>query len=342
MSHIRKWQTLTLLYAHVQTWRPYTLWHAGLVGVAGAALVSDRHNGWQLLAAWSGPTLGWVSGHYLGDYLDRRLDAISKPHRPIPSGRLRPSSALRSGLICLIAAGCIGLLLNWRTVGLVAVAAVGILAYSGLLKGRGLAGNAMRGTLTAVAFLFGSMTVEQYPPWWVLPFAAIFSFHDAASNLVGTLRDVAGDREAGYRTLPVHRGMRAAIHAAVLLYSCSLAMAAICWWALARPGLGYPSLLILSAGLGLIVFARLLRNPDGISQVDALRAHELLVVERLILTGAVLSLGVGVVLTLALVVPAVIISLMIQTAMRANYEFAPPAVAVSRRRDGGEHVPGLR
>src|SRR5579884_767966 len=149
----RSWRTSFV--AHVQTWRPYTMWYAGLVGMAGASLVTEQQNAWRLIAAWAGPTLGWIYGHYLGDYLDRRLDAISKPQRPIPSGRLRPGSALWSGLICLGGAGCIGLMLNWRTLVLVLVAAVGIAAYNGLFKARGLAGNSVRGALTAVAFLFG-------------------------------------------------------------------------------------------------------------------------------------------------------------------------------------------
>ncbi|GAA1403759.1 hypothetical protein GCM10009639_49040 [Kitasatospora putterlickiae] len=87
------------LTAHVRTWRPYTLWYIGLVGVAGHAVAAGRHGVAQLAAAWAVPTLIWVAAHYLGDYLDRELDAISKPQRPIPSGLIRPRTAVWCGTV---------------------------------------------------------------------------------------------------------------------------------------------------------------------------------------------------------------------------------------------------
>src|SRR6185437_3897082 len=96
--------------AHLETWRPYTLWYVGLVGLAGAALVAGPHHPWRLLGAWAAPTLGWLGGHYLGDYFDRELDAGSKPHRPIPSGRLAARTALLCGAGCFAALAVLALI----------------------------------------------------------------------------------------------------------------------------------------------------------------------------------------------------------------------------------------
>src|SRR5262245_41247002 len=86
----RGWRTV--FAAHVQTWRPYTLPYPGLIGLAGAVLGGERVV-FRLAMVWLGVTLGWLGGLYLGDWFDRELDAIAKPQRPIPSGRLLPGEA---------------------------------------------------------------------------------------------------------------------------------------------------------------------------------------------------------------------------------------------------------
>ncbi len=90
--------------AHLQTCRPYTLAYPGLVGLAGAALAGQTVPV-RLAAVWCAVTSGWLAGHYIGDFCDRDLDAIAKPQRPIPSGRLGPDEVLAAGVAC--AAGCV-------------------------------------------------------------------------------------------------------------------------------------------------------------------------------------------------------------------------------------------
>ncbi|MGW5699506.1 UbiA family prenyltransferase, partial [Streptomyces asiaticus] len=235
----------TALLAHLQTWRPYTLWYPGLVGLAGATLAGAHPTTGQLMVAWAAPTLGWVAGHYLGDYYDRDLDALSKPQRPIPSGRLSPRTAVAAGVGCIVAVAALALWANWRAVAVAAAAMAGIVAYSRVLKGRGLPGNLIRGVLTALTVLFGAMAVQPWPPWRALPFALVFLAHDTASNLVGTLRDVDGDREGGYATVPVRRGLRRATHTAAALYLAAVAVACAATGLVPRDTAGY--LVLLSA-----------------------------------------------------------------------------------------------
>ncbi|MER6142330.1 UbiA family prenyltransferase [Streptomyces sparsogenes] len=330
-THLRSRTPLsTRLLAHLQTWRPYTLWYPGLVGLAGAALAGGDPPARWLAVAWAAPTLGWVAGHYLGDWFDRRLDAISKPQRPIPSGRLSPRAAVAAGLVCATAMTGLALWANWRSVAVAAAAAAGIVAYSRVLKGRGLSGNVMRGALTALALLFGAMAVQAWPPWHALPFALAFWAHDTASNLVGTVRDVDGDREGGYATLPVRRGVRRAAHTAAALYLAALATAAVAL--AATPSSASPPdgpagaavLLAAAAGCGGCAFAPLLRSPGRITAPRALRAHQVLVAERLVLAAAVLATGAGTAPALAVLVPCLAVSVVTQARMRAAYEFPTP------------------
>ncbi|WP_413797351.1 UbiA family prenyltransferase [Streptomyces iranensis] len=327
----------TALLAHLQTWRPYTLWYPGLVGLAGATLAEAHPTTGQLTVAWAAPTLGWVAGHYLGDYYDRDLDALSKPQRPIPSGRLSPRTAVATGIGCIVAVAALALWANWRAVAVAAAAMAGIVAYSRVLKGRGLPGNLIRGVLTALTVLFGAMAVQPWPPWRALPFALVFLAHDTASNLVGTLRDVEGDRDGGYATVPVRRGLRSATHTAAALYLAAVAVACAATGLVPRDTAGYLVLLSAAALCGAGAFGLLLRSPGHLAPALALRAHAVLVAERLVLAAAVVAAGAGAAPALALLTPLLAVSVITQSRMRSRHEFPAPPLA-----DGGPTLPDPR
>jgi len=324
--------------AHIQTWRPYTLWYAGLVGLAGAGLASDRTGYLRLVAAWLVPTLIWLSAHYLGDYLDRELDSISKPHRPIPSGRIRPSTALGCGAVLAAAAVAIAVSVNWLTVFLLAAGVGGVLAYNGFFKARGLWGNLVRGALTGVAFVFGQLMAVPHPVVALLPFALVFASHDAASNLVGTLRDVEGDSAGGYITFAVRHGVRMATWTAAGLYCVSIATAVTGLLVIAPHGKAATLVAILvSAGLGTYAFGTLLRPGRPLTPRIALQSHKVLVVERVILAGGLAVAGVGVPIAIAIVTVALAITISTQRAMRSRYEFTlPTAKTPSAVETGGK------
>ncbi|MGH2347409.1 MAG: UbiA family prenyltransferase, partial [Chloroflexota bacterium] len=80
--------------AHLEMTRPYTMFHAGLVAVAGAELASSGDGApWRVALAGAVTICGWEAGLYAGDYYDRDLDARSKPFRPVPSGWVSPREA---------------------------------------------------------------------------------------------------------------------------------------------------------------------------------------------------------------------------------------------------------
>jgi geranylgeranylglycerol-phosphate geranylgeranyltransferase len=313
------------LIAHVETWRPYGLGYVGLVGLAGATLGAADPPGWRLLGAWAIPTLGWLAGLYGGDYFDRELDAVAKPHRPIPSGRIPARAALAAMAACVAAGAVFALLLNWRTIMLVGVALVAMISYSTWFKARGLAGNLVRGALMAFAFLFGAMMTSPYPPVYLLPVAMLFWLHDAGSNLVGALRDLDGDREGGYRTLPVRRGVSAALATAAALYVLWLTIAVWTPGLLTRPGEPgvYWTLLAVAAAMGAWALVVVLRAPRPLPRRTALRAHEILVLERVVLACALIGLGSGAHLALSSLVAVGVVTWLTQSVMRHRYEFAP-------------------
>jgi 4-hydroxybenzoate polyprenyltransferase/geranylgeranylglycerol-phosphate geranylgeranyltransferase len=322
--------------AHLQTWRLYTFWYVGFLGLAGAGLSPGRHDGGRLLAAWAVPTLGWLGGHYLSDYFDRKLDAIAKPHRPIPSGRLPARVALGCGVLSMLCVAVLAALTGWRTSLIAVLAVAAVLAYGLRLKARGIAGNLVRGALGALALLYGAACAPPFGWALLLPFVAAFWLHDTCSNLVGTLRDVDGDRAGGYRTLPVTHGTSTGIRVALGLYVLTLLAAG--WGVLQGPAGRQGWCLASLAGVGVVGFtaiAPMLAHRHRLPVRKALRAHELLVLERLCLAAVVIGLGLGALPALLLLAPALILTWWSQRTLRTWYEFggaaapgsaAPPSV----------------
>ena len=119
-----------------------------------------------------------------------------------------------------------------------------------------------------------------------MPVALAFCAHDIGSNLVGTLRDVDGDRAGGYRTLPVRRGVEVSVRVVFgcfgLAYGCAL---------LAGTNRLFPAGLLLSGVFAVAALSLLTERP--LSRPTALRSHEVLVLERILLAGAFLCLGIG-------------------------------------------------
>ncbi|HEU5333984.1 MAG TPA: UbiA family prenyltransferase [Actinocrinis sp.] len=311
------------LFAHIETWRPYTLCYIGLIGLAGAGLARPSAGVAVLIASWFIPTIGWLAGLYGGDYFDRELDAQTKPHRPIPSGRLAASTALCL-MVSLIALGAVlTLLINWRATLLVAAAAVLGVAYNAALKARGLFGNVARGMLSLFALLFGAMMAVSWPGGRLLLAGLVFLVHDVGSNLIGAIRDTDGDRAAGYRTLPVRRGVRAAVAVCAACWAGWVALAALA--GPARPGVATLLLFATAVALGALAVAITARAGSERLRLDALRAHKILCAERVILASAAVSVGLGSAVALTVMVPALLITVATQIVLRDRHELGVSA-----------------
>ena len=225
----------TKLLAHIETSRPYTVIWCGLVSLAGACLTLQQLPSLSrsLLITFI-PMMGWVAGLYLTDFFDRTLDSIQKPHRPIPSGRIHRYEAVAIGGVVAVLGFSLSFLLNWYNVLLVFPVAVLVFTYAKYTKSRGIWGNINRGVIIIPAFFFGVFAVEPVVsqiPMAIWLFSLVFFLHDTNSNLIGALRDVSGDKQGGYRTLPVKYGMKASVSISIVLCVCyTLIILGLVWW----------------------------------------------------------------------------------------------------------------
>ncbi|MGW6155574.1 UbiA family prenyltransferase, partial [Streptomyces sp. NPDC055144] len=83
-QHLRAWAELLRLPA---------LFTVPGDALAGASAVGLRPGRGTFLAIGSSLCL-YEAGMALNDWADRAEDAVDRPHRPLPSGRIRPAAAL--------------------------------------------------------------------------------------------------------------------------------------------------------------------------------------------------------------------------------------------------------
>lgn len=308
------------LGAHLEMMRPYTLFHAGMVAVAGALVASGGAVApWRAALAGVVTLCGWEAGLYAGDYYDRAIDATSKPDRAIPSGRVSAREAFTT-MCVLIGAGYLAALrLGWANLVLaVATTALGI-AYSKTFKGQAILGNFDRGVLGVCAVLFGALAGGRVFSLPVVAFAALVFFHDSTTNLVGAIRDVEGDRAAGCTTVPVVYGLARAVEIACALALGWVLAAAILFPRLS-PGPLALGLLALALALDLWVYVPMFMHRDHVSRAEALHAHKVFVAERLIVDGAVIAALAPAPVALGLLGMTLALTLGSQAFLRDRYE----------------------
>jgi geranylgeranylglycerol-phosphate geranylgeranyltransferase len=314
------------LFAHFETMRPYTLLWCGLVSLTGACLAYGDLPPMRItLLVFFIPILGWIAGLYLADYYDRTLDAIQKPHRPIPSGRIFPKEILIVGACYAILGGILTFLLPLTNIVLVFIASLLVLCYAKYTKAKGLLGNFNRGAMTVITYLFGVFsvsTVTTIPAsLWML--SLVFFFHDTNSNIIGAIRDVKGDRTGGYTTTPVKYGIQRTLSISVILSVLYLLLTAGILTIF--PLIVYPLSFLVLFTLGIIIlcvmYLILFTSMHSLTQKKSLHAHELFVAERIIFSSAfIVGIVSSFILSFSLCISSLVLTLFSQHLLRERYE----------------------
>ncbi|MEI6847829.1 MAG: chlorophyll synthase ChlG [Chlorobiaceae bacterium] len=162
----------------------------------------------------------------LNDYFDRDLDEINEPNRPIPGGAISLKSATTLIAIWSVLSVITGYLIH-PLIGLyVVIGIVNAHLYSAnpiKLKKRLWAGN----IIVALSYLIipwiageiafnPTVTLTSLQPSIII--AALFTVSSTGTMTINDFKSIAGDRQAGIRTLPVVFGeTRAALVAAILI-----------------------------------------------------------------------------------------------------------------------------
>jgi 4-hydroxybenzoate polyprenyltransferase/geranylgeranylglycerol-phosphate geranylgeranyltransferase len=306
--------------------RPYTLLWCGLVSLLGACLrYRDIPPVKISVLVFFIPILGWIAGLYLADYYDKDLDAIQKPHRPIPSGKISPNEALIVGAAYALIGLGLTFLLPPINIVLVFIAGGLVLCYAKFTKAKGLLGNFNRGAMTVITYLFGVFSIDTPSSipialWMLL---LVFFFHDTNSNIIGAIRDVHGDKTGGYATTPVKYGIRLTLIISVTLSIVYLLLTAgiIQIYNVIR----FPAYFLVLFSIGILIlcvmYLILFTSMNTLTRKQSLYAHELFVTERIIFSSAfIVGIATSHILSFTLCIVSLVITLLSQHLLRERYE----------------------
>ena len=312
------------IIAHIETWRPYTIVWCGLVSLVGACLAYQGTPPAKILIlSFFIPLVGWIASLYASDYLDKELDAISKNHRPIPSGRISPNEALITGSLFALFGFFLSFFLTIYNVLFACMVAILVLTYTKIFKSKGILGNINRGFITIAAYFFGIFSVNPSLsdiPMYLYLLAIVFLLHDINSNMIGAIRDVEGDKKGGYQTFPVKYGIKKSMKLSFIL--------TISWFLLI---IGIPLyygflssrfyvVILIDIGILAIFYYYLVKTFKNHSRKIALRYHEFFVIERITLASALLFGIVNPFIATTIFIFALVLTIISQHILRGRYE----------------------
>ena len=187
-------RSLSLIRAYAELLRPANVVTAladVLAGYALAGLGRPSSRPWLLGAT----ACLYAGGVVLNDFFDRRLDAIERPERPLPSGRVPARRAAILGAV-LLGAGTLLALLVSRPAGVIAAAITSFVVLYDAWGKRQPLGPAIMGLCRALNLLLGVSAVPDMlnvrAPMAGIPFAFVVAITSLSRGEVhGGARRVA-------------------------------------------------------------------------------------------------------------------------------------------------------
>jgi geranylgeranylglycerol-phosphate geranylgeranyltransferase len=201
------------------------------VWVGGSVGAADFQASRALLGGLAAIGLG-AFGNAVNDILDRHLDAIGKPHRPLPSGRLSVPAAIAWAALFAVASLLCAVPLGSLVTAVVLATLVILWSYSRFLKGWHGIGHVLVAWFSGMVFVFGALAQGEsfagvFPQGWSA--AALGFLWHLAREWVKSAEDLEDDRRGGVRTLAVEVGARRACRMAALLLGLLVCLLPVPW-----------------------------------------------------------------------------------------------------------------
>jgi len=143
------------------------------------------------------------AGNSMNDYADSDIDAINKPYRPIPSGRLSKKYVLYLSAALFIIGVSIARIVSVWLFNIAFLVVLLLLLYNFNLKRRGLPGNFAVAIMGGLPFVCGGISVSSISPT-AFPFLFAFLFH-LAREILKDVEDMKGDMKYAV-TFPIKYG----------------------------------------------------------------------------------------------------------------------------------------
>ncbi len=153
-------------------------------------------------------------GNVLNDYLDREVDIINHPERPIPSGKISPSEAIIYAGVLFSISIFVSIFIGIIPFFIDILAIVLLYSYESKTKNLGIYGNLTISLLLLLLFIFTGSIFNKYELPLILGSMAFFA--TLGREITKDVEDMAGDFNRV--TLPKKIGKRNALYIASIFY----------------------------------------------------------------------------------------------------------------------------
>ncbi len=191
---------------------------AGIASVIGASVaygISSGEPAWMALI-FIVVFIITGAGNAINDYFDADIDAINRPDRPIPSGRIDGNAAHRFSLILFASGIILSYFIGSSHIPFMIAIFNSILLYfyARSLKRKLFIGNLSVSYLTGSTFLFGGAAYGEKGIEIVTILFLLSMLATLAREIVKTIEDMKGDLKQGANTIPLWIGERRAAYMA--------------------------------------------------------------------------------------------------------------------------------
>ena len=147
------------------------------------------------------------AGNAINDYFDAGIDAVNRPDRPIPSGRLKKGSAYKFSIVLFSCGILIAYFIGTAPFIIALFNSLLLYFYAFSLKRKVFVGNLSVSYLTGSTFLFGGAAYGKgIEATYFLFFLSMLA--TLAREIVKAIEDMEGDSKDGAVTLPIRIGER--------------------------------------------------------------------------------------------------------------------------------------
>jgi len=161
------------------------------------------------------------SAMVINDYFDREIDAVNEPHRPIPSGEVKPNEAVVYSLLLSAVGLTAAFLTSLPSLAIAVFSWLIMMVYSAWGKRTGFPGNLMVSTCIALSFIYGGVIAGNVST--SLLFSAIAFLSNTGREITKGIVDTEGDGARGVKTIAVAYGVDKAAYIASAFYLIAVA-----------------------------------------------------------------------------------------------------------------------
>ncbi|MBL7160638.1 MAG: UbiA family prenyltransferase [Candidatus Aenigmarchaeota archaeon] len=177
-----------------------------LLGILVGSIVAGVASPLLILLAIVAAILITGAGNVVNDYFDVETDRVNAPHRPIPAGKVSLKGALWFFAVLNIIGVVLAVFVSWEFLGIALFNVLVSFVYAWKLKKAPFVGNVAVSYLGASAFLAAGL-IEGLPGLPIITLALIAFFGTISREIFKDIRDVAGDKKIGAKTLPLIWGL---------------------------------------------------------------------------------------------------------------------------------------